>query len=224
MTTGRALPMAMLTVKKVGLEDDYVITTSGGVISKNNEIIIENVISQESLDIVNKFIIENNLYAQYLQGSHYYVDNYNENTYYYETMTKILPITVGKEVYQLKDIKRILVTSNDKEMFDKIIDFLKGTKGIKFFFFWNNWIQIDSDLSSKGNAILKLCEILNVDPSKTMGIGDEINDIPMWEVVGYPVVMGQAKDEFKQGRIVTDTCANGGVAKVLKKYCIDEDF
>lgn len=223
LTTGRALPMAMITAKKAELDDDYLITTSGGLLTKNEEIIVDNLISSESLEIINKFIIENNLYAQYFHGFNYFIDKHNEHTDYYEKMANIHPIDIGKDVYQMKDIRRIIVATKDKELFNKTIDLVKEMKDIGYLLFWNDWIEIDSYLSTKGNAIKKLCQLLNVDLKETMGIGDETNDIPMWDVVGYPVVMGQAKDELKKGRIVTDTVQNAGVAKILRKYCLDEE-
>ena len=223
LTTGRALPLVMQTAKKVGLEDDYLITTSGALITKNDETIVDNLISNESLKIITNFIVENNLYFQYFHKSDYFIEKHNEYTDYYEKMTKIYPIEIGKDVYQLKDIRRIIISTKDKEMMNKIVDLVKNMKDVEYLLFWNDWIEIDSHLSTKGNAIKKLCELLNVDLKETMGIGDETNDIPMWDVVGYPVVMGQAKEELKQGRIVTDTVQNAGVAKILKKYCLDDE-
>ncbi len=49
----------------------------------------------------------------------------------------------------------------------------------------------------KGQGVLRLCRILNVDSQRVLAIGDSNNDIPMLEVAGYAVAMGNASDGVK---------------------------
>ena len=58
-------------------------------------------------------------------------------------------------------------------------------------------VEVTHNGVSKGNGIKVLCEKLGVDISKTMGIGDSANDLPMFEVVGYSYAMDNAKPGVK---------------------------
>lgn len=72
--------------------------------------------------------------------------------------------------------------------------------------------------TSKGNGIKELCNKLQIDLKDTIGIGDDFNDIAMFQMVGYRVVMGNANDEIKQyADEVTLSNENDGVAVFLEK-------
>jgi Cof subfamily protein (haloacid dehalogenase superfamily) len=49
----------------------------------------------------------------------------------------------------------------------------------------------------KGTGVLALCRLLGIDPARVLAIGDNDNDIPMLEVVGYAVAMGNATPGVK---------------------------
>lgn len=50
----------------------------------------------------------------------------------------------------------------------------------------------------KGNAIVRFCEMLNINLKETVAIGDDYNDISMFNVVGHSVAMENANDEVKK--------------------------
>lgn len=79
-------------------------------------------------------------------------------------------------------------------------------------------------ITSKGNAIEKVCEMLDIDIKDSIGIGDHVNDIPMFEKVGYRVLMGNAEEEMKQyADEITKTNDEDGVAVFLEKL-MEQDF
>lgn len=49
---------------------------------------------------------------------------------------------------------------------------------------------------SKGDAIRKWCEMYNVDPKTTIGVGDTIGDLSMLEAVGFPYAMADGDKEL----------------------------
>lgn len=72
---------------------------------------------------------------------------------------------------------------------------------------------------SKGLAIKEFCKIKNIDLKDTIAIGDDYNDVSMFEVAGISVAMGNANDEVKQyAKEITDTNNNEGVAKFLENF------
>jgi len=75
--------------------------------------------------------------------------------------------------------------------------------------FWKN--------AGKGNAVLKLAEILGIDQKETIAVGDSTNDLTMIQAAGLGLVMENAVDELKA---VADTviCNND---QHSTKYILD---
>lgn len=77
--------------------------------------------------------------------------------------------------------------------------------------------EITPNGCDKGNAVLEVCRLLNIDPSHAAAIGDGKSDIPMFEAV-YGIAMGNSKDEVKEKAAkVADTLENDGFYKVFKE-------
>lgn len=51
------------------------------------------------------------------------------------------------------------------------------------------------DIADKAAAILETCQELGIDPQQTMFVGNDINDIPAFKVVGIPVAVADAYPE-----------------------------
>lgn len=64
---------------------------------------------------------------------------------------------------------------------------------------------------SKGTALRELCDSMKVKRENVMAIGDSDGDLPMLEVVGHPVVMGNSHPTLKARfeRVVADVDACG---------------
>ena len=72
--------------------------------------------------------------------------------------------------------------------------------------------------SNKGNAVKKLLEILNIKKEETIAIGDDNNDLSMFEQVGRKVAMNNAIDLVKEkADEITLSNAEDGVAIYLEK-------
>jgi 5-amino-6-(5-phospho-D-ribitylamino)uracil phosphatase len=59
------------------------------------------------------------------------------------------------------------------------------------------WLTVQSELASKAHALRTLAEGAGIDLSQTTVFGDEINDIPMFELAGHGVAVDNAIDELK---------------------------
>lgn len=72
--------------------------------------------------------------------------------------------------------------------------------------------------TSKANAIKQLLAYLNADIQDTIAFGDAKIDIPMFEVCGYSVAMGNAGDECKAAAdYISDDVDNDGLLKAFRK-------
>ena len=80
---------------------------------------------------------------------------------------------------------------------------------------WRN-VELMSRGMGKAAALGWLAARLGIDLADCMAFGDNANDLDMLWAVGWPVAVGNAADEVRQAaRIVADTDANDGVAKVI---------
>ena len=72
--------------------------------------------------------------------------------------------------------------------------------------------------SNKGIAVKKLLEILDIKKEESIAIGDDNNDLPMFEQVGYKVAMDNAIDIVKEkADEITLSNDEDGVAVYLEK-------
>ena len=80
---------------------------------------------------------------------------------------------------------------------------------------WRN-VELMSRGMGKAASLGWLAGKLGIDLADCMAFGDNANDLDMLGAVGWPVAVGNATDEVKQiARIVADTDANDGVARVI---------
>ena len=72
---------------------------------------------------------------------------------------------------------------------------------------------------NKGEALKALINYLGIDKDEVIAFGDNYNDLPMLELAGIGVVMGNANDEVKEkGDYITAKNTEDGVAKAIYKF------
>ena len=80
------------------------------------------------------------------------------------------------------------------------------------------WMDIGPYGVNKATMLARLCERLDVDPARTVAIGDSMNDIEMLKWAGCGVLMGHATDEMRQyADVVTGPERGAGVAQALEE-------
>lgn len=81
------------------------------------------------------------------------------------------------------------------------------------------WFSVVSNNSSKGIALLKLAEYLNISNDKIIAIGNDNNDISMLDIANLSVVVSNATDEAKKhATLIIDSNDEDGVAKFLETF------
>lgn len=82
-------------------------------------------------------------------------------------------------------------------------------------------IEIMDTNGHKGNGIKVMAEYYNIPIENTVAIGDNFNDVPMLEVAGLSVAMGNADPSVKDiADVVTLTNNEHGVAHAIEKYVL----
>lgn len=74
----------------------------------------------------------------------------------------------------------------------------------------------------KGNALHALCTQLGVGPGETLVLGDAPSDLPMLEIAGVPVVMGQAEAGMKRrGWTIAPAVLDDGAAWAIERFVLE---
>jgi len=78
---------------------------------------------------------------------------------------------------------------------------------------------------NKGYGLKSMARYFNIPLENTVAIGDERNDIPMFNVAGLSIAMGNAEEEVqKHCDIVTLTNDEHGVAHAIEKYILNDSY
>lgn len=82
------------------------------------------------------------------------------------------------------------------------------------------YLDISTSNVSKGNAVNALSNYLNIPKEQILSIGDNINDMSMFNVAGIGVAVSNSYDEVKEvADFVTENSAgNGGFAEAIYKF------
>ncbi|PDO10635.1 MAG: hypothetical protein BLM47_05925 [Candidatus Reconcilbacillus cellulovorans] len=79
---------------------------------------------------------------------------------------------------------------------------------------------------SKGNALIKLSEMLGVPLQAVIAVGDQLNDLDMIRLAGLGVAVGNAHQEVKRAAdVVVRSHLEDAIADIIERYALGgEDF
>ncbi|EDR30056.1 hypothetical protein, conserved [Entamoeba dispar SAW760] len=201
ISTGRMRNSAMKVAEQAGIQNEYLICYNGAMICHGNETIFESEINKEQLEKINKIIKENNIYAQFYIRDEYFVERKIDLTESYEKKIGIKAQEIGENVFHLNKVTKILSIAHSKDEKIKWMQLFTDIDGIVVTESQSTFIEITRMMQQK-DMLSNTSSILNINLKNVMAIGDAMNDIPMLDVAGYPVVMGQAEDRVKEGRYI----------------------
>jgi Cof subfamily protein (haloacid dehalogenase superfamily) len=85
-----------------------------------------------------------------------------------------------------------------------------------------NFLEINHQGVSKGSTLKEMAGCLGVSLERVIAIGDQFNDISMFNVAGFSIAMGNAPEEVKRAaRLVAPTNDEGGLAWALRTYLLN---
>lgn len=84
-------------------------------------------------------------------------------------------------------------------------------------------LEIGGATTSKAEALRKMGELLGIKAEEMMAIGDSPNDMAMMLASGFPVAVGNAKDEVKAiAQYIAPTNHEDGVADAIEKFVLNK--
>ena len=73
----------------------------------------------------------------------------------------------------------------------------------------------------KAHGVRQYARTVGLDPRELMAVGDGLNDLSMFELVGLPVAMGNASDEVKRhARFVTGSLEDDGLVQAIERFVL----
>jgi Cof subfamily protein (haloacid dehalogenase superfamily) len=85
------------------------------------------------------------------------------------------------------------------------------------------YLDITHEDANKGAALRYLARTLGIAASEVATIGDQPNDVLMFDLSGFSIAMGNASDEVKkQADATTDSYNNEGFAKAIERFILNE--
>lgn len=230
IATGKNISDIQYIIDAVGEGiNKYIIASNGAVIKDNvkNEYILKNYLTDdEVIHIIEEYkkynlngliqteegpVIEDKLAAEVESVT--YAENLKDYVIDNKVSNIALITPMGKEE-DLKLLKNVIDNKFNTLSATAICDFTH-TNNEKTF--TCKYIDVMKKGSTKANAMKILIDYLNIRKEEVIAIGDGGNDIPMFEVAGYKIAMGNASIELKQkADYITDTNNSDGVAKALE--------
>lgn len=120
------------------------------------------------------------------------------------------------DYYKTNSVYQCSVFFNNQEDRMQDVDFAQDD--LKLVYWHNTGADILPADASKARGILDVCQHYAIDTHDCMAFGDGMNDLEMFDLVGFAVAMGDAKSELKErADFVTGTIEEFGIQSVLDK-------
>ena len=232
LATGRGFHTVDVTLKTLGLdekEDEYVISFNGGAITENkgNKLLYFQGISYELANELYQKGLNYDVCIHVYTKDKVYVYNFvdEEREFLTNRMEVIEIFEDSLEFLKDEDFVKVLYMNKDYQYLKQIEKDLEDKKeDIDISYSSNRYIEFNHKGVTKGDGLLSLAKLLNVDIKDTIAIGDNFNDLSMIKVAGLGVgVQNTASDMKKECDYITKATNNeSAIAEVIEKFILNQ--
>ena len=199
---------------------DAIICMNGQYSFDRDQIISHYPLSREQVDTIAQLCQKSQLIYKFDSATHIAWSDDNERLRAYNA--KNLNSIVDPEHHQANEVYQCSVFFNHPDDNMQIVDF--AAYDLKLV----QWHQIGADIlpinASKARGIKDMCAHYHIDVSDCMAFGDGMNDLEMFDLVGFAVAMGDAKPELKaRADMVTGTIEEHGIQSVLEQVLVNTE-
>lgn len=215
--------------KELGITDFPIASYNGALISTGDKILSQHTINKKELLLLHDFLkkefptVSINVYS----GKNWYVNALDKWVEIEAQITGESPkvTSLADFLQEEKNLIHKLLLIDNAATIQKLketlatIDFPQTD----FYLSKDNYLEVTHNQVSKKQALLELANYYQLSLTEIMSIGDNYNDIPMIEIAGLGVAMGNAPTEVKTcSNRVTDSNDQNGVSKAIKLYVLSE--
>lgn len=215
--TARPRYHTIITSDEVGLKD-YQISSNGTEVfdSKNNTVLFGLYLPKYICKKIYKDSKKYNIRVVFV------CENMEYTTMYTRNDSQVLLDDNNLDEMLNNHIKQIMIIDKDEDMVMKYKSIVESEYKLKIVdasgaFRNEMWFSIINKNASKGKAILKLARYLKIPKKNIIAIGNDINDLSMFEVSNTSVCVNNAPDSIrKKATVITESNDEDGVRKYLE--------
>ncbi|MCD7715041.1 MAG: Cof-type HAD-IIB family hydrolase [Lachnospiraceae bacterium] len=230
ISTGRPLASALIQAERLGLmrEGCYVIAFNGGEIydTSLHRSIYRRTIPKELIPPIFEEAHRRGIYIQTFSGKEVLSEEDRPELYDYVKRTlqtcRVVP-SVAEELTEAP-CKLLAIEETDRALIEDFLSYLTeryaGT--LNAYFSNNSYLEIVPDKVTKGQALLWMCEFLQIPVEDSVSAGDAPNDVEMIEAAGTGVAMANSFPGVKEhADYVTDADNNhDGAAEIIHRFLL----
>ena len=233
LATGRSYDLVQKQLQDLDLydkEDEYVLSFNGGALTENsgNRILQFKGLSFNKVKELFEFGLSKDLCVHIYTKDALYIYNMFEDSR--ERLKNIAQIEmndnsidfledtpIGKLIYESLDMDFLM--SLEKEMSNMI------ENQCTISYSSNRYMELNTLGVDKGQGLIDLAKILNIDIKDTIAIGDNYNDMSMLKVAGLSVAANNAIEDVKEVCDYTTEADNneGAVAELIEKFIFNKE-
>ena len=249
VATGRQYTEALELLSKSNFKPDYIITDNGSCAYsvKDNKKICSYPIKEDTVKEILDFLESNN-YPYGLSSDEHRIhfrdiskrltDEFNRNQSVIPDLDRnhldslvsfiesdsALYVDSYKDILNLNtDLFNISALSFDPNRIKNGIAEASKIKGVNVVSSAYNNFEFQSDETSKGKSLAFIADYLHISLDDTMAIGDNYNDVSMFEHAYHSVAMGNSNDDIKNlCRYTTLTNLESGVGHAIKTFALNK--
>lgn len=219
-------PFYGITSKLDKIKDDIIIVPeNGGLVIKNNEILLSNELKKESISLINNSLQKlPEVNAVYCTKDRAYTDSnspelLNLLSEYYSNYKRIESIyDIEAPIYKIAIFHK---ESSERYIYPHVKHLEENFK-VKVSA--NHWVDISENNANKGHAIQLIQKLHNISPEETLVFGDYNNDIEMLQAAHFSYAMENAHPLVKQvANFETKSNKELGVEIILEKMINEKE-
>ncbi len=221
ISTGRSraiLPLDILALLDANVFD-AIICMNGQYSFNNDGIISDYPLSDAQTSKIVQLCQTSRLIHKFDSATHIAWSEENERLREYNAIT---PNSIlDPDYYKTNTVYQCSVFFNDQVDKMQGVDFAQDDLKLV------HWHTVGADIlpanASKARGILDVCQHYNIDAQDCMAFGDGMNDLEMFDLVGFAVAMGDAQPALKErADLVTGTIEEYGIQAVLDKLQVEQ--
>lgn len=160
----------------------------------------------------------------YYDFNHWYCGKIDEGVQYEYALTKQAPSFIQdqeKFLAACENVFKLMMITFDEAEMQALEEMLRSLEldGISIQRSGRYYLEITSKEAQKSKGIAYIFKKEGLTKEETLAFGDGHNDLPMFDMVGYPIVMENALDEVKERAYkITKSNDENGIGYALKHY------
>lgn len=210
-----------------GVEDEYVISFNGAIITENKDsrILYRNSMDFDKISAIYKFGLDKDVCIHVYTVDTTYAFNVSEAEREY--CGERLPLTdiYSDNIDFLRDtpIIKALYMNTDAAYLRELREQMGGMlDGVEVSFSSNRYMEFNNTGINKGLGIRKLAEILDIGVDEIIAVGDNYNDLPMIKEAGLGIGVANVNPEIADqcDYILTSTNDENPMTEVINKFIL----